>query len=100
MGLQESLAAGNLWYIRNWSSKERRWKRCWRMRNCSADASMPSRYGFAELRHAFGIPSRCHLLKERGIEPIFQVTCRDRNRLALQADLLSASVLGLRHVWL
>src|SRR4030066_1194950 len=38
----------------------------------------------------------CHLLKERGIEPIFQVTCRDRNRLALQADLLSASVLGIR----
>ena len=40
----------------------------------------------------------CHLLKERGIEPIFQVTCRDRNRLALQADLLSASVLGIRNV--
>jgi methylenetetrahydrofolate reductase (NADH) len=40
----------------------------------------------------------CHLLKERGIEPIFQMTCRDRNRLALQADLLSASVLGIRNV--
>jgi 5,10-methylenetetrahydrofolate reductase len=40
----------------------------------------------------------CHLLKERGIDPIFQVTCRDRNRLALQADLLSAAVLGIRNV--
>lgn len=40
----------------------------------------------------------CHLLKEKELEPIFQVTCRDRNRLALQADLLSASVLGIRNV--
>lgn len=42
----------------------------------------------------------CRLLKERGIEPIFQVTCRDRNRLALQSDLLSASVLGIENVLL
>ena len=42
----------------------------------------------------------CHLLKDRGIEPIFQVTCRDRNRLALQSDLLSASVLGIENVLL
>jgi methylenetetrahydrofolate reductase (NADPH) len=40
----------------------------------------------------------CHLLIERGLEPIFQITCRDRNRLALQADLLSASVLGIKNV--
>jgi len=40
----------------------------------------------------------CHLLREKGLEPIFQVTCRDRNRLALQADLLSASVLGIKNV--
>lgn len=40
----------------------------------------------------------CHLLKDRGIEPIFQITCRDRNRLALQSDLLSASVLGIENV--
>ena len=32
----------------------------------------------------------CLLVKERGGEPILQVTCRDRNRLALQADLLLA----------
>jgi len=31
-------------------------------------------------------------------EPIFQVTCRDRNRIALQSDLLSAYVLGVRNV--
>ena len=40
----------------------------------------------------------CRLLKERGIEPIFQLTCRDRNRLALQSDLLSASILGIENV--
>jgi methylenetetrahydrofolate reductase (NADPH) len=40
----------------------------------------------------------CHLLKKRGIEPILQVTCRDRNRLALQSDLLSAAVLGIENV--
>ena len=39
-----------------------------------------------------------HLLKERSFEPIFQLTCRDRNRLALQSDLLSASLLGIRHI--
>ena len=38
------------------------------------------------------------LLKQRGIEPVFQVTCRDRNRIALQSDLLSAAVLGIENV--
>lgn len=40
----------------------------------------------------------CRLLKERGIEPVYQLTCRDRNRLALQSDLLSASVFGIENV--
>ena len=40
----------------------------------------------------------CRLLKERGHEPILQVTCRDRNRLALQSDLLSAAILGIENV--
>jgi methylenetetrahydrofolate reductase (NADPH) len=40
----------------------------------------------------------CHLLKEKGLDPIFQITCRDRNRLALQSDLLSAWVLGIENV--
>lgn len=37
----------------------------------------------------------CHLLLDWGIEPVFQMTCRDRNRIALQSDLLSAHVLGI-----
>ncbi len=39
-----------------------------------------------------------HILADRGIEPIYQLTCRDRNRLALQSDLLSAWVLGIQNV--
>jgi len=38
------------------------------------------------------------LLKQHGIEPIYQLTCRDRNRLALQSDLLSACSLGIDNV--
>ncbi len=38
------------------------------------------------------------LLLDKEIEPVFQVTCRDRNRLALQSDLLSASVFGIKNV--
>jgi methylenetetrahydrofolate reductase (NADPH) len=38
------------------------------------------------------------LLVREGIEPIFQITCRDRNRMALQSDLLGAAALGIRNV--
>jgi len=38
------------------------------------------------------------LLKDRGYDPICQITCRDRNRIALQSDVLSAYVLGIRNV--
>ena len=40
----------------------------------------------------------CKLLIEHGLEPVFQITCRDRNRLALQSDLLSAAVFGIENV--
>jgi methylenetetrahydrofolate reductase (NADPH) len=40
----------------------------------------------------------CHLLHQRGIEPVLQVTCRDRNRIALQSDLLSAATLCIENV--
>lgn len=40
----------------------------------------------------------CLAIKERGGEPILQVTCRDRNRLALQAELLFAYTRGIRNV--
>ncbi len=38
------------------------------------------------------------LLMDVGVEPVFQVTCRDRNRLAIQSDLLGAHVFGIRNV--
>jgi methylenetetrahydrofolate reductase (NADPH) len=37
------------------------------------------------------------LLLDRGIEPVVQITSRDRNRIAVQADLLGAAALGLRN---
>ena len=40
----------------------------------------------------------CLLLKEKGVEPILQMTCRDRNRIALQADLLFANYIGVDNV--
>jgi methylenetetrahydrofolate reductase (NADPH) len=40
----------------------------------------------------------CVSLLQKGHEPVFQITCRDRNRLALQSDLLSASILGIKNV--
>jgi len=40
----------------------------------------------------------CARLVQEGYEPIFQITCRDRNRLAIQSDILSAYVLGIRNI--
>ena len=40
----------------------------------------------------------CLLIKEHGGEPILQITCRDRNRLAIQADLLFAYSRGINNV--
>ncbi len=39
------------------------------------------------------------LLKDKGIETIFSMNCRDRNRLALQADMLSAAAFGLENLF-
>ncbi len=39
-----------------------------------------------------------YLALQEGIEPVIQMTCRDRNRLAIQADLLGASALGLKNL--
>lgn len=58
---------------------------------------------------AFGVPDNKHarmnlsavaaarLVKEAGGEPLVHLTCRDRNRLALESDLLGAAVLGLEN---
>ncbi len=42
--------------------------------------------------------SVAHLLIDRGLEPIVQITARDRNRIAIQADLLGAALLGVGNV--
>ena len=45
-----------------------------------------------------GSLATCKALKDEGLTPIFQLTCRDRNRIALQSDLLSAAMLGIDNV--
>ena len=40
----------------------------------------------------------CALLTRAGYEPIMQVSCRDRNRIAIQGDLLGAAAMGVRNV--
>jgi len=40
----------------------------------------------------------CRLALEQGVEPIMHVACRDRNRLALQSDLLAAASIGIKNI--
>jgi len=42
--------------------------------------------------------SGCILLKQLGVDPVMQVVCRDRNRIALQSDILGAIALGIGNV--
>ncbi|MEZ3502409.1 MAG: methylenetetrahydrofolate reductase [Lachnospiraceae bacterium] len=47
-----------------------------------------------------GSLATCKALKDKGLTPIYQLTCRDRNRIALQSDLLSAAMLGIENLLL
>ena len=40
----------------------------------------------------------CRLLMDAGLEPVWQLACRDRNRIGLQGDLLGAHALGIRNL--
>jgi methylenetetrahydrofolate reductase (NADPH) len=40
----------------------------------------------------------CLILKEMGFDPIWQVVCRDRNRIAIQSDVLGAAALGINNI--
>ena len=42
-----------------------------------------------------GSLATCKALKDAGLDPIFQMTCRDRNRMALESDILSAALFGI-----
>ncbi|OGS32444.1 MAG: 5,10-methylenetetrahydrofolate reductase, partial [Elusimicrobia bacterium RIFOXYC2_FULL_34_12] len=48
----------------------------------------------------FGSLATCHFLKDKNIEPVYQVVCRDRNRIALQSDILSAAAFGIENLLL
>ncbi|OGP70292.1 MAG: hypothetical protein A2W09_06470 [Deltaproteobacteria bacterium RBG_16_50_11] len=42
--------------------------------------------------------SACLILKEMGFDPILQMVCRDRNRIAIQSDILGAAALGINNI--
>src|SRR5512137_2882037 len=42
--------------------------------------------------------SACIILKEMGFDPILQMVCRDRNRIAIQSDILGAAALGINNL--
>jgi methylenetetrahydrofolate reductase (NADPH) len=52
----------------------------------------------AQARASMSALAAATILVQHGIEPILQVSCRDRNRIALQSDLLGASALGIRNL--
>ena len=52
----------------------------------------------ASARAHLAAPIAAALLVREGIEPILQFTCRDRNRIALQADLMGAAACGVRNL--
>src|SRR3990172_2645868 len=40
----------------------------------------------------------CRLVQQAGVEPVMQITCRDRNRIAIQSDVLGAVGLGIKNI--
>jgi methylenetetrahydrofolate reductase (NADPH) len=52
----------------------------------------------AGARAHLGALASAVILQRNGIDPVLQMTCRDRNRLALQSDLLGAAALGLHNL--
>ena len=52
----------------------------------------------AGARAHLGALAAATILNQNGIEPVLQLTCRDRNRLALQSDLIGAAALGIRNL--
>lgn len=52
----------------------------------------------AGARPHLGAVTAAAMLVEAGIEPVLQLTCRDRNRIALQSDLMSAAASGVRNL--
>jgi methylenetetrahydrofolate reductase (NADPH) len=52
----------------------------------------------ASARAHLDAPVAAKILMENGIDPVLQMTCRDRNRIALQSELIGAAAMGIRNV--
>ena len=79
-------------------------------RGGSASSALSKALTLKELVHGFNITdgsraimgmsslALCKLLLEANLEPVLQLSCRDRNRIALQAELLGAHALGIKNI--
>jgi methylenetetrahydrofolate reductase (NADPH) len=65
------------------------------LRGCADAVNVTDNQTAVVRMSSFGV---CAHLVRLGLEPVMQMTCRDRNRIALQSDLLSASSLGIRNL--
>jgi methylenetetrahydrofolate reductase (NADPH) len=54
----------------------------------------------ASARVHLSAPVAASILLQNGVEPVLQLTCRDRNRIALQSELLGAAAVGVRNLLL
>ena len=79
-------------------------------RGGNANTALSKALELKELVHGFNVTdgsraimrmsslALCKLLLEANLEPILQLSCRDRNRIALQAELLGAHALGIKNI--
>jgi len=79
-------------------------------RGGNTDSALSKAIALSELVHGFNVTdgsraiirmsslALCKLLLEANLEPILQLSCRDRNRIALQAELLGAHALGIKNI--
>ncbi len=71
------------------------------IRNASSAAARVDAFNVTDMQSSvmrLGSLAVCSILKRNGLDPVYQVTCRDRNRLALQSDILSAAALGIENI--
>src|SRR5262249_24726823 len=79
------------------AARERVWRRPPRLAGHAEAVNVPDGAG---ARAHMGALVAAAILKRNGIEPILQLTCRDRNRIALEADLMGAAAEGIRNLLL
>lgn len=73
-------------HMRNWARKLKGYADAFNITDCQTAIVRLSSFGGAVI------------LLQEGVEPVMQMTCRDRNRIAMQSDILGASALGVKNI--